>query len=191
MQKLLPRPLADLHVADVCAVDCHADCRANLVESVVARSSRIDVQKIVNRVVHHTQNMRMTRYEYPRMQLRNTLNRRWLIMPRPSSDMGHQHRDILRLEKLEFVIDTARKSAVDIAADGMQRTECGYPVGQFERPYIASMPYLVRPVEEMAELVVECSVGVGYYSYAFHGIKDNIFFRQLYILGNLFLCHVE
>lgn len=51
------RPLADLHIAHLFAVDDQTDGRAHLVDAVVAGSSRIDGQQRVDGVVHHAQDV--------------------------------------------------------------------------------------------------------------------------------------
>lgn len=51
------RPFADLQVTDIAAVDDEPHGRAHLVETVFARSPRVDVQGVVGTVVDHFQNV--------------------------------------------------------------------------------------------------------------------------------------
>ena len=58
------RPLANLHISDIVAVDGKANCGADFVESVLPCCSRVDVQKLVDWVEHHLQNVGVSRNEY-------------------------------------------------------------------------------------------------------------------------------
>ena len=56
-------PLANLHIANVVAINREAYRGADFVESILSRRTRIDVQKLIDWVEHHFQNVRMTRNE--------------------------------------------------------------------------------------------------------------------------------
>ena len=172
---LSPRPFADLHVAHVGAVDHQSHGSADFVETVFAGCARVDMQQVVNRIVDHLEDMRMPGDEEFGMQRLYLCRCARVVMARVAADMGHQHPHALAFECEEIRVDAACEPSVDVARDGAQGFERRDRVGQFERADVARMPDFVHVLEEFAQRVVECPVGVGYDADAFIALDfDNI-----------------
>lgn len=57
------RPFANLHITDVVTIDYKTYGGANLVKSIDARCSWVDVQELVDRVIYDLQNMGVTSHK--------------------------------------------------------------------------------------------------------------------------------
>ena len=110
------------------------------------------------------------------------------IVARIAAYVGHQHPFTLALEKIELIIGPAHNPAVDITIYALQGLESGNLVGQLQRTEIARVPNLIDIFQELAQRLIKCIMGIGYYTYAFHLLLIILIAPLLlYPLGNLLL----
>ena len=137
-------------------------------EAELPGGSGVDMEQVVDGIVDDFEDVGMPGDEEFRVHGLDFLHGARVVMAGITSDVGHQHLHPLALEGLERGIDAAGHAAVDVAAHGAERLECGDPVGQLDRADVARMPDFVHVFQKFAERVVEGSVGVGYNADAFH-----------------------
>jgi len=165
-------PLADLHIADVGAVDDEAQRRAHFVDAVVARSARVEVEQPVDGIVHDAQDVGVARHEDRGASRLDALEDARVVAARVAADVGHQHRGLLAAEEVDERPYAPRRAAVGIAAHGAQGFESGDAVGQLERADVARVPDFIDVGEKSAQRVVEGAVRVRDESDAFHRVLN-------------------
>jgi len=165
---LPPGPLADLHVAHLRAVDRKAHGRADLVEAVFARCAGVDVQQVVDRIVHDLEYMGVPRDEEFGVHAADSGQRPRVVAAGVAADVGHQHPHAFAVEDVEVGVDAARERVVDVSGHGPQGLEGCDAVRDLERTDVARVPDFVHVAEELPQRVVERAVRVGDDPYAFH-----------------------
>ena len=114
---LLAGVLPNLHIADLAAVNFEAYGGAYSVGTILACSSRVDVEQIVYWVVNDFEDMRVPGNKDLGTAGLNLRHGTGIVSTRITSDMGHQYVALLDTEKGEVVECAAGDASVDIAVD--------------------------------------------------------------------------
>lgn len=168
-QKKLAIQLKNLHIIYPAGIQTETESRPDEVESLDARSTRIDYQHVALRVTDDLQDVRMATYEEIRPVLVYEPAGIHVISSGISSDMDHQDFQAFALEHSVERMIIAEIMVVAVAGDACE----GLEGSDFSRQVkssaeIAGMPDLVDGLQKGAELVAEHSVRVRYQSYIFH-----------------------
>lgn len=103
----------------------------------------------------------MTAYEDSRTSLLYLLTRTRIIVPRITSDMGHQHLHILAHKLSEKGEHAPHHTTINVAIDSAQRFERRQPVGKLHGAYVSRVPQLVDIGKELFQTPVEHPVRIG------------------------------
>jgi len=117
-----------------------ADCCSHRMASVTASRSWINMQKIVFRIVHNLQDMRMPADKYIGSYPLDIFACLGVVPLGVSTDMGHQYRYSFSHKVLKTRVNDPDPMVVDIAVYRNKRFKSCNMVGQFQAPYVACVP---------------------------------------------------
>ena len=133
--------------------------------------TRIDVQAVDGRVVHHPQQVRMSRYEQLRRFGIDGPPDACIILARIATNVLHQHIHLLTLPPIRFREADAHIAAIDIAIHRPQRRYLCQAVRHLHGADIASMPDFVTILEILRIALVPASMRVRQQSDSSHRLN--------------------
>lgn len=151
----------DLQVLYLLSVDDKPDERAHLMEACLASSTRVNVQEVEHRVIHHLEKVRMTRDEkFWRVGEEHAPHPR-VILSWIAAYMGHEDLHILTLPPQHLRESVMEIMAIYIAIDSSERSDHPETVSHLHRTNVACMPYLVAIFEILGKAIIPATVGIG------------------------------
>lgn len=165
----------DFTIRKLASVDSESDKSPFLVPSLNASSTGIDMQEVKRLVILHFQNMTVPADEE---LWRHGINLRAyarIIITGISSDMLHQHLNVLTLEAQRFSIHQTKVAAVTVAAYSPERTEVGKSFGYLHRTDVACMPYFITRLKIFQIPVIPERMCIAKYSNLFHKFRLRAF----------------
>lgn len=160
--------LYDFQIFNLLAVDDKPHQCAHLMEAVPACRTRVDVQASDSRVVHHFQQMRVTRNEEPRRMRINLATDAGIVFAGIAPNVLHQHIHLLTLPPIGLRESDTDIAAVDVAIHRTQWSDFCQSVSHFHDADVARVPNFIAVLEMLCIAFVPTAMRVRKQPYASH-----------------------
>ena len=128
----------------------------------------VDVEQVERLVELHFQDVRVTADEELRRVLEDVGTDARIVVAGVAADMFHEHLSVLAFPAEHLREDAPHVTAVDVAIDGLQWTECRQFLRHFDGADVPGVPDLVAGLEIVEVFLVPVGVGVADDAYLLH-----------------------
>ena len=175
-KKKLAIQLKNFHFRDLTGIQTEAKCGSDQMKTLYSRSSRIKYQHVTFSIPDDLKYMGMPAHEDIRLQFVYEFTCPYVIPSGIATYMNHEHLETFTFKEAMYRMSISQVIVVTVSSNTYKRLEGrDFLSGLKTTAEIARVPNLIHRSEELAKLLAEYAMRIGYETYIFLYSFINIF----------------